>query len=143
MDQVLRPHVVQFFAQHPRYLFQEDNAQAHSAFLTQNFLQANEIHVPDWPALSPDLAPIEHLWDELGRCIHNRRRQPMNVNELQAALRQEWSNLPQAFINRLVNSMRRRCTAVVNADGGHTRYKCVHWLAKVLFIDNDSSIVKT
>ena len=122
IDQVLRPHVVPFFAQHPGYLFQQDNARAHSAFLTQNFLQANGIHVLDWPALFPDLAPIEHLWDELGRRIHNRRRQPTNVNELQAALRQEWNNMPQAFINRLVNSMRRRCTAVVNADGGHTRY---------------------
>ena len=71
IDQVLWPHVVPFFTQHPRYLFQQDNARAHSAVLTQNFLQANEIHVLDWPALSPDLAPIEHLWDELGRHIHN------------------------------------------------------------------------
>ena len=89
IDQVLRPHVVTSFAQHPRYLFLQGNTRVHSAFLTQNFLQANGIHVLDWQALSPDLAPIEHLWDELRRRIHNRRRQPTNVNELQAALRQE------------------------------------------------------
>ena len=94
IDQVLRPHVVPFFAQHPGYLFQQDNARAHSAVLTQNFLQANGIHVLDWPVLSPDLAPIEHLWDELGRRIHNPQRQLTNVNELQIALRQEWNNMP-------------------------------------------------
>ena len=88
-------------------------------FLLRTFLQANGIHVLDWPALSPHLAPIEHLWDEFGRHIHNRRRQPTNVNELQAALHQEWLNMLQAFINRLVNSMRHRCTAI----------RCIHWLA--------------
>ena len=103
-------------------VFQHDNARAHSAVLTQNFLQANGIYVLDWPALSPDLAPIEHPWEELGRRIHNRRRQTTTINELQAALRQELNNRPQAFINRLVNATRRRCTSVVNADGGHTRY---------------------
>ena len=59
IDQVFRSHVVPFFAQHPGYLFQQDNARAHSAFLTQNFLKANEISELHWPALSP--APIEHL----------------------------------------------------------------------------------
>ena len=121
INQVLRPHVVPFFTQHPGSLFQQDNARVHSAFLTQNFLQANEIHVLDWPALSPDLAPTEHLWNELGRRIHNRRRHSTNVNELQVALRQEWNNMPEAFINRFVYSM-RRCTAEVNASGGHTQH---------------------
>ena len=72
INRVFRPHVVPFFAQHPGYHFQQDNARAHSAFLTQNFLQANGIHVLVLPDLSADLSPIEHLWDELGRRIHNR-----------------------------------------------------------------------
>ena len=72
INQVLLPNVVPFFTQHPGYLFQQDNARAHCAFLTQNFLQANRIHVLDWPARSPSLSPIEHLWDELGRRLHNR-----------------------------------------------------------------------
>ena len=55
---------------------QQDNARAHSAVLTLNCPEANGIHVLDWQALSLDLAPIEHLWDELGRRSHNRRRQP-------------------------------------------------------------------
>ena len=107
-DQVLRPHVVPFSTQHPWYLSSRITHRDHSAFLIPNFLQANGFHVLDRPALSPDLALIEHLWDELWRRIHSRRRQPTNVNELQAALRQKWNIMRQAFINRLVNSMRRR-----------------------------------
>ena len=51
-----------------------------------------------------------------------RLNPPANVNELRQTVIQEWNNIPQAEINTLVNSMRRRCTAVVKSRGGHTRY---------------------
>ena len=89
-------------------------------FLLRTFFKPMEfMYWTDQP--SPPTSLQESIfWDELGRRIHNRRRQPTNVNELQAALGKKWNNMPQAFINRLINSMRRCCTAVVNADGGHT-----------------------
>ena len=72
--------------------------------------------------LSPDLNPTEHVWDSLDRRLRRRLNPPANVNELCQALIQEWNNIPQAEINTLVNSMRRRYTAVVSSRGGHTRY---------------------
>ena len=75
-----------------------------------------------WPALSPDLSPIEHLWDELGRRVRHRQNPPETLQELGDALVHEWNNIPQAFIQRLIGSMRRRCEAVVAARGGHTGY---------------------
>ena len=66
-------------------------------------------------ANSPDLSPIEHVWDSLDRRLRRCPNPPANVNELRQALIQEWNNIPQAEINTLVNSMRRRCTAVVNS----------------------------
>ena len=66
--------------------------------------------------------PIEHLWDNLDKRIRRRQNPPTNVNELRTALLEEWNNIPQADINKLVLSMRRRCQAVANARGGHTRY---------------------
>ena len=71
--------------------------------------------------MSPDMAPIEHVWDEIGRRLY-RRPQMHTIAALEPALVQEWNNLPQAFFQTLVNSMRRRCTACVRARGGHTRY---------------------
>ncbi|VDI54751.1 Hypothetical predicted protein [Mytilus galloprovincialis] len=38
--------------------------------------------------------------------------------QLRTALLKEWNNIPQDFIRRLVDSMRRRCPAVINASGG-------------------------
>jgi len=87
-----------------------------------NFLENNHIRVLPWPAMSPDLSPIEHLWDELGRRVRNSQNPPETLAQLRTALLREWNNIPQDFIRRLIDSMRRRCQAVINARGGHTRY---------------------
>jgi hypothetical protein len=47
---------------------------------------------------------------------------PRNVRELAGALVEEWGNISQQELANLVQSMRRRCTAVLNAAVGHTRY---------------------
>ena len=72
--------------------------------------------------LSPDLNPIEHLWDEIQRRLNEELPGPTTAAELSVAFQRVWPLIPMAFINRLVNSMYRRCAAVINAGGGHTRY---------------------
>ena len=70
-DEILRPVAVPLVQQH-QMTFQHDNARPHVARVCQDFL-ANKNIVPfDWPLYSPDLSPIEHLWEELDR--HVRRR---------------------------------------------------------------------
>uniref|UniRef100_A0A667XUS2 Tc1-like transposase DDE domain-containing protein n=1 Tax=Myripristis murdjan TaxID=586833 RepID=A0A667XUS2_9TELE len=76
----------------------------------------------EWPALSPDLNPIENLWDQLSRRVEARSSVPQNLNVLRAALQEEWDAMPQQTISRLVNSMRRRCQAVIDAQGHMTSY---------------------
>ena len=103
-------------------VYQDDNAPAHRGRVATDFLRNQNVTRMYWPALSPDLNPIEHLWDELGRRIHENYPPPRNVNELFMNLDQEWNQLPQRTIGNLVDSMRRRCQAVIAAQGGHTRY---------------------
>jgi hypothetical protein len=46
--------------------FQQDNARSPTACLAANFLAQNYVNVLPYPADSPDMNPIEHIWDELG-----------------------------------------------------------------------------
>lgn len=121
-DDILQPIVVPFMHANGLRHFQHDNARPHTARLSTDFLRQQQFNVMPWPSLSPDLNPIEHLWDELGRRVQSRPVRPANVNQLELALQHEWLAIPHNFIQRLINSMRQRCVAVVNARGGHTKY---------------------
>ena len=103
-------------------VFQHDNARCHVARVFQDFLNQNHIRILPWPALSPDLSPIEHLWDELGRHVRHRQIPPETLHELRDALVHECNNITQTVIQRLIGSRRRRCEAVVAARGGNTCY---------------------
>jgi transposase len=121
LQPVLLPFVRRLFPQR-RCIFQQDNAPAHTSRRATEFLRQNNIDVLDWPSLSPDMSPIEHVWDELSRRIRLRHPQPRNVNELRQALLDEWTNIPLERISTIVLSMRRRCRACMDAEGSYTRY---------------------
>lgn len=123
ITEVLEPTLLPFLAQHPEIsFFQQDNARPHSARATREFLDDNDVRTLSWPAFSPDMAPIEHLWDQLKSAISRRLPPPATRRQLIEAATEEWDNIPQARIQALINSMRRRCSACVDANGGHTSY---------------------
>ncbi|CAF4872624.1 unnamed protein product [Pieris macdunnoughi] len=87
-----------------------------------DYLRQQEIRVMEWPSMSPDLNPIEHIWDLLDRRIRKRPIAPQTLQQLTEALIEEWERIPQEDIRRIIRSMPRRCQAVIRAHGGHTRY---------------------
>ena len=114
-DEVLRPIVAPAFQAHNDLrVLQHDTARLHTARATTQFLALQNFNVIDWPACSPDMNPIEHIWDALDRRI--RQRGPIaNLQQLEVTLVQEWNNLPQHIIQTVVRSMRRRIVACIQA----------------------------
>ncbi|GFS52841.1 transposable element Tcb2 transposase [Trichonephila clavipes] len=93
----------------------DDNAQPHWTLDVEELLESENITRMDWPAYSPDLNPIEHVWDALGKRIAARLHHPENTQQL----KQEWALLPQEMLHQLVLSMRRQCEASTAVRGGH------------------------
>ena len=124
-QEVLNTAVVPHFDNHPlatRPIFMDDNARPHRARAVTQFLRDNAVETIPWPAMSPDINPIEHLWDILGRRVRQRDPPVHTLNELNVALHEEWNRITQNQIRRLTQGMRRRMESVVRAQGGHTTY---------------------
>ncbi|GFW12768.1 transposable element Tcb1 transposase [Trichonephila clavipes] len=76
-DVILKLHVRLFRGtMGAEFLFMDDNARPQHANIANECLQSEDIFRMDWPAYSPDLSPIEHVWDMLGRRIAARQTPP-------------------------------------------------------------------
>lgn len=116
VDDILTPVVLPMLSSRLGAIYQQDNARPHTARLSQQRLQGYDV-LP-WPARSPDLSPIEHVWDTLGRQLQPSQ----NTGELTAQLQRLWHDLPQGTIGDLIDSMPNRVSACIAARGGFTTY---------------------
>ncbi|KAK7107686.1 hypothetical protein V1264_015566 [Littorina saxatilis] len=122
-DEILAPIVLPTLQQiGPNAVFQDDNATPHRARLVNDYIQQTGVVRMDFPACSPDMNPIEHVWDELDRQVRANHQPPRNLQQLLQMLQQEWQAIPQAFFTKLMNSMRSRCGELERKRGGHTHY---------------------
>ena len=109
VNQILQPEAVPFLQRHGPAILMHDNARPHVARICRQFLNRNNVNVLPRPAVSPDINPIEYIWDYLGRKVrasgnvHNQR-------DLENALIKECNNIPNRVIRRYVMSMRGRET---------------------------------
>ena len=105
-----------------QFFLMDDNARPHRSRVVSVYFQQETIVRMDWPACSPDLKPIEHVWNMLQLEILWRPVQATTLVELENFLIEEWNNLEMAAIQRLIGSMRRRCQTVFASRGSHTSY---------------------
>ncbi|GFW00562.1 transposable element Tcb2 transposase [Trichonephila clavipes] len=112
----LQPHVGPFLNGLPGAIFQQDNARPHTARVVQDFL--HHFQTLPWPASSPDMSPVEHVWDQLKRQMPSCH----SVHDLELADKHLWAHLPQDNMRCLINSMPDRVATCIAAGGGPTRY---------------------
>ncbi|GFV94441.1 transposable element Tc3 transposase [Trichonephila clavipes] len=122
-NEILLPYVRLFRgAMGLQFLFMDDNAPCHRTVAAKQLLESEDIERMDWPARSPDLNPIEHVWDFLGRPLAARTLPPVTIRELRLALQDEWAAMPQQLIDTLILSMGRRCATCLAVRGDHIPY---------------------
>jgi DDE superfamily endonuclease/Transposase len=102
------------------FLFQQDNDPKHTSQYVQEFFKHNEITVLDWPSQSPDLNPIEHLWDFVKREV--RKRGLTSIRDLKEKVKAIWDEITLEQCRKLVNTMPKRIEELFRNRGKHTRY---------------------
>jgi len=112
------------------FLFMQDNAPCHKSTCILEFLAKNRVPIMEWPLQSPDLNPIENLWTDLKARFHKRFLELIDhpSKSLEAryryseVLQEVWYSQGMELVEALIESMPRRCAAVIKAQGGWTKY---------------------
>ena len=105
------------------FYFQQDNDSKHTSRLAEEWFDQHHVNLLlEWPAQSPDLNPIEHLWQHLKHKLAEYEFAPTSMHELWQRVETEWNNIPKEVCIDLIESMPRRIAAVLKAKGGYVKY---------------------
>ncbi|GFU72358.1 transposable element Tcb1 transposase [Trichonephila clavipes] len=122
-DEVLEPILRLYVAAvGPTFVLMDDNARPHRADIVHDYLESEGIAHMACPAYSPNLNPIENLWDALGHAVSSRFPPPATLIELETALQEEWRLLNSVLVDHLIESMVRSCKLCIHMRGDHIPY---------------------
>ena len=106
----------------PDIICQQDNDPKHTSKKVKEWLGEQKFRTMVWPAQSPDLNLIEHLWGYLKRRLAEHENPPSGIHELWERVQMDWEEIAASECQKLIQSMPRRVQAVLKAKGGYTKY---------------------
>ncbi|GBM74025.1 Transposable element Tcb1 transposase [Araneus ventricosus] len=118
LENTLRPYARNSLGR--GFISQQDNDPKHRFKHIQNWFSRRQVTLLNWPSQSPELNIIDGIWTELERRLV--RRNARNIDEKFSQLEEEWKKMPLSFTQTLLDSMPRRCQAVIDAKGFATKY---------------------
>jgi transposase len=105
-----------------KVIFQHDNDPKHTAKSVKDWLKTQKFEVMIWPAQSPDLNPIEHLWFHVKKTLNQFENPAKGMNELWERIEKIWNEISPDICSNLIESMPNRIQAVLKAKGKWTKY---------------------
>jgi transposase len=118
------PRIHEYLQAHPGLHFQQDGGPGHNAQYTREQFQSYGITPIFWPPFSPDLNPIETIWNRLKDILGQQHPEVhTNSRRLRAAVLEAWEMITDEEIKFLIRTeMKERCQAVIDADGRETKF---------------------
>ncbi|KAI0994009.1 hypothetical protein K3495_g14174 [Podosphaera aphanis] len=112
----------------PDLVVMQDNAPSHSAARTKRELSERNIVPLEWPPFSPNISPVEHVWNMMKNYIQYKysdviERGRRTEEETRLIVREAWDRaVNEDDLKNLVDSTPQRIKAVYDAGGGHVKY---------------------
>jgi hypothetical protein len=104
-----------------RWRLLQDRDTTHTSRETKRWLDENVPKTILCPAKSPDLNPIEKIWNTLETKVY--RHNPKTEAQLRRWIKKEWDDLDQEIITNSIDSMKKNIQLILAADGEYVESK--------------------
>ena len=119
---ILETHVTGLMVYHPRYMYQQDNASAHTAKEVMVWMKDRDLQLLPWSTKSSDLSPIKSLWAIVKTRMRKRGCRAKSQQELFEMFHLEWLNMSKTMCEELAMSLPSHLRACIKASGGPTKH---------------------
>ena len=102
------------------YVFPQNNDLKHTSNYLKKYFQNKNIKILYSQSESPDLNPIEHLWNHIKKELKNYKSN--NIEDLKYNISKIWNSIDVKITQNLVDSMPNRIIEVLRNIGGNTKY---------------------
>ena len=114
------PEIKDIFKFIAAWILQWDNDPIFGYIPAQRFFAESKIELLDWPSSSPDLNPIENLWDRIKREVE--KLELMDLPELEFAIYEIFQNIPLENLRNLISSMDNWLRECIDKGGAKINY---------------------